>query len=102
MPENVFIHPHRVTYAECTMGNHVYYARYLDRLEAARGEFFRSLGISLQSLYDRDTAFPVIECRLKYTSPARYADLLGVDLWLSECEGARAVFEYRVVNQSGV
>ena len=36
-----FRHPHRVSYAECTVGNHVYHSRYLDWLEAARGEFIR-------------------------------------------------------------
>jgi len=99
--DTVFHYTHRVTYAECTIGNHVYYGRYLDLLEAARGEFFRSIGVSLQSLYERDTAFPVIECRLKYKSPARYDDRLVIEVWLSECEGARAGFEYRVLNQSG-
>ena len=39
-----FCHQHRVSYAECTVGNHVYHARYLDFLEAARGEWLRSLG----------------------------------------------------------
>jgi acyl-CoA thioesterase FadM len=37
-------HTHRVSYAECTVGNHIYHSRYLDLLEAARGEFIRSLG----------------------------------------------------------
>jgi acyl-CoA thioesterase FadM len=31
----VFVHRHRVHYAECTLGNHIYYARYLDLLEDA-------------------------------------------------------------------
>jgi len=30
----MFVHTHRVTYAECTVGNHIYHARYLDLLEA--------------------------------------------------------------------
>ena len=42
---NVFRYIRRVTYAECTLGNHIYHARYLDLLEAARGEFFRQLGL---------------------------------------------------------
>jgi len=33
MLPTVFRHSLRVTYAHCTMGNHVYYARYLDILE---------------------------------------------------------------------
>ena len=44
MTLDMFRHTHRVTYAECTVGDHVYHSRYLDLLEAARGEFMRSLG----------------------------------------------------------
>jgi hypothetical protein len=36
MGDQTFRHTHRVTYAECTVGNHIYYARYLDLLEAAK------------------------------------------------------------------
>jgi acyl-CoA thioesterase FadM len=32
----VFQHHLRVTASDCTVGNHVYYSRYLDWLEAAR------------------------------------------------------------------
>ncbi len=37
MEDFTFQYQHRVVYAECTVGTHVYYARYLDMLEAARG-----------------------------------------------------------------
>lgn len=76
MSANVFSYIHRVTYAECTLGNDIYYARYLDMLEAARGEFFRQSGLPLLQLQEQDTAFPVVECRLRYKSPARYGDVL--------------------------
>ena len=35
MPASTFQHQHRVSYADCTLGNHVYYGRYLDLLEEA-------------------------------------------------------------------
>ena len=54
-----FCHPHRVSYAECTVGNHVYHSRYLDWLEAARGEFIRSLGPTVREWQERDVIFPV-------------------------------------------
>src|SRR5215469_5100900 len=53
-----FSHMHRVLYAECTLGNHIYYSRYLDLLEAARGEFFRSLGVSFLKWQEQGTIFP--------------------------------------------
>jgi acyl-CoA thioester hydrolase len=94
-----FRYSHRVTYAECTVGNHVYHARYLDLLEAARGEFFRGLGFRLLSLQEHDTVFPVIECQLRYKTPARYDDRLEIYVWVAELAGVRLGFSYRILNQ---
>jgi len=99
---NVFRCLHRVTYAECTLGNHIYYARYLDLLEAARGEFFRQLGLSLLQLQDQDTVFPVVECRLRYKSPARYDDALSIEVWPTLAEGARLNFGQRILKEKDV
>lgn len=84
MPHQVFRCQHRVSYAECTAGNHVYHARYLDILERARGEFFRSLGYPLLQLQNQDLIFPVTGCELKFRAMARYDDLLTVELWVTE------------------
>jgi acyl-CoA thioester hydrolase len=97
----IFRHVHRVTYAECTLGNHIYYARYLDLLEAARGEFFRHLGLTLVRLQDRDCIFPVIEARLRYRGAARYDDLLTVELWLTTAEKVRLNFASRILGPDG-
>jgi acyl-CoA thioester hydrolase len=101
MSHQVYTHTHRVTYAECTIGNHVYYARYLDLLEAARGEFFRSIGRTFQELHTADTLFPVIDVRLRYKGAARYDDVLKIDVWLAELERVRISFGYRVLLESG-
>ena len=94
-------HQHRVTYADCTVGNHVYHSRYLDWLEAARGEFIRSLGLTVLQWQERDVIFPVIEARLRYQSPARYDDLLTMEIRPTLIERVRLNFAHRVVNQDG-
>jgi acyl-CoA thioester hydrolase len=96
----VFRHSHRVTYAECTLGNHIYYGRYLDLLEAARGEFFRTLGTTFLEWQQQGIIFPVIECRLRYRAPARYDDLLTLEVWINLLERVRLTFAYRVSNQA--
>jgi acyl-CoA thioester hydrolase len=95
----VFRHIYRVVYADCTIGNHIYYSRYLDILEAARGEFFRHLGVPLLELQGQDVLFPVIECRLRYKSPARYDDVLAIELWTTLAQGARLNFGFRILNE---
>ena len=87
MSPRLFTLLHRVSYAECTVGNHVYHSRYLDVLERARGEFFRSLGCPFLQLQEDDAIFPVIECAMKFRGMARYDDLLTVELWVSELGG---------------
>jgi len=100
MTAQTFKHSHRVIYAECTVGDHVYYGRYLDLLEAARGEFFRHLGAPFREWQQADTILPVIECHLRYLAAARYDDRLTVELWLTGLERVRLDFAYRVVNQA--
>src|SRR5882724_1172554 len=96
-----FRHTHRVSYAECTVGNHIYHSRYLDLLEAARGEFLRSLGTTVLELQERDCIFPVVEARLRYKAPARYDDLLTIEVWPTLVEKVRVNFGHRILNQNG-
>jgi len=96
-----FRHLHRVSYAECTVGDHIYHSRYLDLLEAARGEFLRSLGVTVLSLQDADFIFPVIEARLRYRFPARYDDLLTIEVRPTLVERVRLNFGHRILNQDG-
>ena len=101
MTAPVFCYIHRVTYADCTVGNHIYYARYLDLLEAARGEFFRQLGTSWSAWQEQDVIFPVVECRLRYKAPARYDDVLAIEVWPTTAEKVRLNFSHRILNQHG-
>ncbi|MSU28416.1 MAG: acyl-CoA thioesterase [Pedosphaera sp.] len=97
MQGEIFRHRHRVTYAECTVGNHIYYARYLDLLEAARGELFRAAGVPLLKLQEAGIIFPVVECHMEYKAPARYDDELVIEVRLTELGRIRLGFSYRVL-----
>jgi acyl-CoA thioester hydrolase len=102
MEAAVFRHSHRVTYADCTIGDHIYYSRYLDLLETARGEFFRHLGTTFRQWQEQDVIFPVVECRVRYKAPARYDDVLSIEVWVTTAERIRLNFGGRILNQSGV
>lgn len=96
-----FRYTHRVTYAECTVGDHIYHSRYLDVLEAARGEFMRAVGRSVLAWQAAGSIFPVIEARVRYKAPARYDDLLTVEVWITRLGGVRVNFGHRILNQAG-
>ncbi len=97
----VFQHAHRVIYAECTVGNHVYFARYLDILEAARGEFFRQLDFSFLQLEEADVSFSVVGLHISYKRPARYDDLLTVELRVIQLTGVRLGLGFRILHSGG-
>jgi acyl-CoA thioester hydrolase len=80
----------------------VYYSRYLDLLEEARGELFRSLGKSFRQWQEEsDVTLPVIEIGLRYRVPARYDDLLSIEVAVTHAGGVRLNFAYRVLDERG-
>lgn len=83
------------------MGNHIYHSRYLDLLEAARGEFLRHAGFPLLPLQEAGVIFPVIEAHLRYHRPARYDDALVIELQLIQLEGVRLGVRHRVKREDG-
>ena len=52
-------------------------------------------------MQDAGYIFPVIEARLRYQSPARYDDLLTIEVWLTRVERVRLNFGHRILNQNG-
>lgn len=101
MSGRVFSWEQRVAYTHCTVGDHVYYSRYLDLLEIARGEFFRHLGRTFREWQDQEIIFPVVECRLRYKGAARYDDVIVTDLWLTDAEKVRLNFASRIRTPAG-
>ena len=72
----------------------VYYANYLRFFEGARASYWRALGRSYRDLEDAQVAMPVIEAHCSYKRPARYEDLLEVDVRIGELRPASLRFEY--------
>lgn len=101
MSGQIFRCEQRVSYAHCSVGDHVYYSRYLDLLEVARGEFFRHLGQTFRHWQEHDTIFPVVECQLRYKGAARYDDVLIIEQWLTLAFKIRLNFAYRILDKAG-
>lgn len=69
----------RVYYADTDAIGIVYHANYLRFFEAARAEYLRSRGVTLNSLLDEyEVQFAVVAINIKYQKVARLDDLLTV------------------------
>ena len=88
----------RVIYGDTDQMGVVYYANYLRFFEAARNEFIRAKGLRYRD-FEREFGLmlPVAEAAVQYRRPARYDDLLTVEISLTEAGRATARFGYRVL-----
>ncbi|MFT3916027.1 MAG: thioesterase family protein [Anaeromyxobacteraceae bacterium] len=92
----------RVIYGDSDQMGVVYYANYLRYFEAGRNEFIRAKGLRYRDFEERyGLVLPVAEAAVKYLVPARYDDLLTIEVSLAEARRASARFTYRVVRDDG-
>jgi acyl-CoA thioester hydrolase len=92
--------PIRVIYGDTDQMGVVYYANYLRFFEAARNEFIRSKGLRYRDFEaEHRLLLPVAEAHVSYKAPARYDDLLAVEISLAEARRASARFDYRIVRE---
>ena len=88
----------RVIYGDTDQMGVVYYGNYLRYFEAARNEFIRAKGLRYRD-FEAQYALrlPVIEAQVSYKQPARYDDLIAVEITLAEARRASARFDYRIL-----
>jgi acyl-CoA thioester hydrolase len=92
----VLRHEVRVIFGDTDQMGVVYYANYLRYFEGARAAYWRALGKSYKDLEAWGIALPVVEAHCAYRRPARYEDVLAVEVWVSQLRAASLRFAYRV------
>lgn len=94
--QQLFNHQLRVRYQETDQMGVVYHANYLNWLEIARTEWIRQLGISYSELEGKGLLLPVTDVQIKYIQPARYDDIIDIQLRIVDSSYLRVSFEYHV------
>ena len=90
----------RVIYGDTDQMGVVYYANYLRYFEAGRNEYIRAKGLRYRDFEEQfGLLLPVAEASVSYRSPARYDDLLDLEVSLGEVRRASARFEYRLLRE---
>ena len=90
----------RVIYGDTDQMGVVYYANYLRFFEASRNEFIRAKGLRYRDFEEAYALrLPVTEASVSYRSPARYDDLLVLEVGLAEVRRASARFGYRLLRE---
>ena len=90
----------RVRYGDTDHFGVVYYARYLNWLEAGRTEILRDNGITYADYEDRGMFAPVVKLEIEYKAAARYDDILVVETKIDKIGNSSVEFSYAIHRKS--
>jgi acyl-CoA thioester hydrolase len=86
----------RVIYGDTDQMGVVYYGNYLRYFEVGRCEWLRAHGHTYREFEAGGHLLPVIEAQLRYRAPARYDDLLAIEVRPTVARSASVKFSYAV------
>ena len=75
---------------------YVYYGNYAAYYEVGRVEALRSLGMSYRSLEESGIMMPVLESNSRFIKPAKYDDLIRMQINIPSLPTSRITFEYKL------
>ena len=91
----------RVIYGDTDNMGQAYYGNYFRWFEIGRSEMFRSLGLAYKTVEDKGIFLPVSEAYCKYSTPAKYDDMLMIETSLDTKIKAGIKFDYKIYREDG-
>ncbi|MCX2681350.1 thioesterase family protein [Galbibacter sp. EGI 63066] len=89
----------RVRYGETDKMGVVYHGNYAQYLEVARVEWLRELDISYKWMEENGVMLPVVSLFINYKQPARYDDLLTIEVRLKKTPSVKIEFDYTIFDE---
>lgn len=90
----------QVRFYETDMMEVAHHTNHLRWFEMGRVEFFRSCGISLWDMMNEGIVFPITKVSCEYKEPARFDDVITVEVTVAKLTRAQCVFTYRLVREA--
>ena len=90
----------QVRFYETDMMEVAHHTNHLRWFEMGRVEFFRSCGISLWNMMNEGIVFPITKVSCEYKEPARFDDIITVEVTVAKLTRAQCVFTYRLVREA--
>jgi acyl-CoA thioester hydrolase len=99
MPLKSFKTDFRVTWADTDAAQVVHYSNYFKFFERAEEEFYRYLGFTFKDVAAKGLWFPRVEAFCRYRNPARFNDLIEVELTIEELKEKSIKYGLKIVNK---
>lgn len=91
----------KVNYYETDAMGIVHHSNYIRFLEEARCYLLEKMQLPYDEIERNGIMIPVLEVNCKYKHPAKYNDLILIDVKLAELKGARMTIKYTIKNKEG-
>jgi acyl-CoA thioester hydrolase len=95
----VFRTEYRVAWADTDAAGVVHFSRYFLFFERCEEEFYNFLGFSFKDIAEQGLWFPRVEAFCQYKKPARFNDLLLVELCVLELKEKSVRYGFAVQNK---
>ena len=89
---------YRVTWADTDAAQVVHYSNYFRLFERAEEELYRHLDFSFTDFRTRGLWFPRVEAFCRYRSPAKFNDMLEVEVAVEELKEKSVKYGFNVIN----
>ena len=88
----------KINYYETDGMQVVHHSNYIRFLEEARCVMLDELGIPYSDIEKRGLMIPVLEVNCKYKVPAKFDDILEIQVNVRDFNGLRLIVDYNVIN----
>jgi acyl-CoA thioester hydrolase len=92
---------YRVIYGDTDNMGQVYYGNYFRWFEIGRSEMFRKLGLPYKAVEDNGIYLPVSETHCKYSTPAKYDDIIVIETSVDTSVKGGIKFDYTIFAENG-
>jgi len=92
----------RVTWVDTDAAQVVHFSKFFVYFERTEEEFYRSLGFNFSDFRSKGLWLPRVEAFCQYKKPARYGDLLEVELTVEELREKSAKLGFSVTNKESL
>ena len=92
---------YRVIYGDTDNMGQVYYGNYFRWFEIGRAEMFRKLGLPYKAVEDNGVYLPVSETHCKYSTPAKYDDIVVIETSVDSSVKGGIKFDYAIYAEDG-
>jgi acyl-CoA thioester hydrolase len=99
MPQRVFRTAFRVAWVDTDAVGVVHFSNYFRFFERTEEEFYRHLGFTFEDTATRGLWFPRVEAFCQYKKPARFNDLLEVELTVDEIKEKSFKLCFKIANK---